>query len=91
MDVTIENRSGSGLAIRAAVALPLSTPVRVDADDQMLLGEVCHCAATEGEFVIGLRVEHVVQHLRSLEQLSRALQEEATPRPREIRDMLLSE
>ena len=91
MDVIIDNRSGSGLAIRAAQALPLSTPVRVDLDDRMLLGEVCHCAAADGGFLIGLRVEHVVEHLQSLARLARELESEGAPRTPEIRDMLLSE
>jgi hypothetical protein len=72
----IENRSQSGVALRVAQAIPLSAPVRIDAGDQMLLGEVCHCSRREGWFLVGLQVEHVVCHLPALMRLNAVLQQE---------------
>ncbi len=77
LPVTIENRSQSGLAIRVSQALPLSSPVRIDTGDQLLLGEVCHCSPSGDGYVVGLQVEHVVRHLPALVRLNQVLESEA--------------
>lgn len=91
IDVFIDNRSNSGVAIRTPKALPLSAPVRVDTGDHMLLGEVCHCAPSGDGFLVGLRVEHVVDHIQALIQLHRALDGNTETRQTDRRDMLHSE
>ncbi len=81
LPAVIENRSQSGVALRTQQPIPLSAPVRVDAGDRMLLGEVCHCAQDDGSgFVVGLQVEHVLGNLASLARLNRAIERECPPR-----------
>jgi len=47
----------------------------------MLLAEVCHCAPADEGFILGLHVEHVIDHIPSLVRLNRALQRDAGELP----------
>ncbi|MEO8658672.1 MAG: PilZ domain-containing protein [Bryobacteraceae bacterium] len=79
-EVWIENRSQSGLAVRAARRLPLSEPVRLETAHEIILGEVCHCAPLAEGFLIGVRAKHSIRHLEVLARLNRSLREEFSPR-----------
>lgn len=57
----------------------------------MLLGEVCHCAASGDGFLVGLKLEHVVDHIHALIRLHRALESTSENRKPNRRDMLHSE
>jgi hypothetical protein len=66
--------SDGGMRLTAAEPLAPGTPVRVDWDDQLALGEVCHCSslATDvpGGYAIGLRVQQMLTGLDSLRRLA---------------------
>jgi len=79
-DVLIENRSGSGLAVRAPRQFRLSEAVRIETPQEIILGEVCHCAALAEGFLIGVRAEHSIRHLDVLARLNQSLREEFSPR-----------
>jgi hypothetical protein len=65
----MENISGRGLSLVTGSKVPLGSAVRVDVNDNLLLGEVCHSAQTgPSEFVCGVRLE---QALTSVNDLSR--------------------
>ena len=71
---SLVNVSGRGMCIRTGSALPLSAPVRIDVKDQLYLGEVCFCsAAGQGEYTIGIRLEHVLYDVSGLAQLAQHL------------------
>lgn len=60
--------------------MQLSTPMRVDANDQMFLGEVCYCEPAGAEFIVGLRLEQVLCGTGALHALAqRLLSEEESP------------
>lgn len=63
--------SGKGLSAVAVRAIPAGRLVRIDFNDQLLLGEVCYCEPSERGFRIGVQLEHA---LNSVTQLQRLLQ-----------------
>jgi hypothetical protein len=78
-EVWIENRSESGLAVRAARRLRLSEPVRIETPQEIILGEVCHCAPLAEGFLIGVHAEHSIRHLDVLARLNQSLRDEYSP------------
>jgi hypothetical protein len=73
----LANVSGKGMQLTTTIQLPLSAPVRVDANDQMFLGEVCYCKPAEKGFLVGLILEQVLNGMGTLHALAqRLLQEE---------------
>ena len=67
----IQNVSESGTQIRLGQALPPFTLVRIEYDDNLLLGEVVYCRQDQSAWLLGLRVEH---NLSGLTALARAMQ-----------------
>jgi PilZ domain len=54
---TVVNLSGRGLGLNASSPIALQSPVKVESDDLLLLGEVCRCQAVGEEFSLGLQVQ----------------------------------
>jgi len=67
----IRNISEGGTQIRLSEPLAPSTLVRVEYDDNLLLGEVVYCQSERSGSLIGLRIEH---GLFGLTQLASAMQ-----------------
>jgi PilZ domain-containing protein len=67
----IRNLSEGGTQVRLREPLPPFTLVRIEYDDNLLLGEVVYCQQEQSGWLIGLRVEHV---LFGLTALSHAMQ-----------------
>ncbi len=78
----IVNTSESGMALRTTTPIPISVPVRVDTEDRILLGEVSHCSQNTDGFLIGLQLEHVVEHVKTLLRLHQIIAEELNPQSR---------
>ncbi len=53
--------------------VPLGSAVKVEFEDALFLGEVCHCTPAETGFVIGLELQHSLVGLRDLARLNRRL------------------
>jgi len=70
---TVRNLSGRGMRLIVPQAIDPGSPIRVDADNIMFLGEVCYCHAEGSGYAIGLMVEHVLTGLDELERLNRGL------------------
>jgi len=62
----IRNLSEGGTQIRLDQPLPPFTLVRIEYDDNLLLGEVVYCEQEQSGWLIGLRVEHVLFGLTAL-------------------------
>jgi hypothetical protein len=72
--------SDRGMRLLTDQALAPGTPVRIDWQDQLVLGEVCHCQpATPTGFSIGLRLHQMLNGLDRLRQLSRRLMGDERP------------
>jgi hypothetical protein len=61
----IRNVSEGGTQIRLDEPLPPGTLVRIEYDDNLLLGEVVYCQR-EQSWLAGVRVEHGLFHLTAL-------------------------
>ena len=71
LDGQIRNVSEGGTQIRVSEPLPPFTLVRVEYDDNLLLGEVVYCQPDGSGCLLGLRIEH---GLFGLTALARAMQ-----------------
>ena len=65
--------SGIGLRIRTPGPLPCGAPVRVDAKEMLMLGEVCRCEPEGGAYTVGIELSHSLGGLGELEKLNHAL------------------
>lgn len=54
---TVADLSGRGLGLKASSPIALHSPVKVESDDLLLLGEVCRCQAVGDDFSLGLQVQ----------------------------------
>jgi hypothetical protein len=62
----IRNLSEGGTQIWLGEPLPPFTLVRIEYDDNLLLGEVVYCRQEPSGWLLGLRVEHVLFGLTAL-------------------------
>ena len=49
--------SGRGLGLKVPEQIAVQSPVKIESDDLLLLGEVCRCEAVGDEFSVGLQVQ----------------------------------
>jgi hypothetical protein len=84
LTVTVEEMSGAGARLRLSQAVPVSAPVRLEWADAMFLGECVHSsAAPDGEFLVGIHFEQVLQGLQDLRNLMTALMADSTGESRQ--------
>jgi PilZ domain-containing protein len=62
----IRNISKGGTQIQLDQPLRYASLVRIDYDDNRLLGEVIYCVKVEAGWLVGIRVEHALFGLTSL-------------------------
>jgi hypothetical protein len=72
-DGTIRNLSGWGMRLSVPQAIAAGTPLRIDAGNVMLLGEVCYCIPEGDGHRVGVIVEHILSGLDELARLNRSL------------------
>ena len=68
----IQNVCESGTQVRLDQPLPLSTLVRIEYDDNLLLGEVIACQPAETGWLVECRIEHGLFHLTLLSDVMAA-------------------
>jgi hypothetical protein len=73
MDGTVVDMSSRGMGLMIPESLPLGTPIKIEAHDELVLGEVCYCVPHEGAYRVGLAVKHRLTGLAQLHSLNRAL------------------
>ena len=61
----------------------LSSAVRVDLDDSLLLGEVCYCAPEGDEYAVGLVIDQTLTGIRGVLALIRGVMGEEDSAERE--------
>jgi len=62
----LRNVSAGGTQLRLSEPLSTSMLVRVECDDNLLLGEVVYCQQEESHWLVGLRIEHGLFGLKAL-------------------------
>lgn len=70
---TVLDMSGSGLRLKLPLPIPCGVPVKLEADDMLMLGEVVRCEPQGQSYSIGLSLSHSLAALSELERLNRAL------------------
>lgn len=72
---------GKRLSVEAAEALPVSTVLSVECDDELFLGEVVTCSEAEQNWKLEIKVEQILTGLQSLMALRARLLSEGIPQP----------
>jgi PilZ domain-containing protein len=73
MEAQVLDASGSGLRLRVPWVIPCGAPVKVDAQDMLMLGEVTRCEPDQGAHIVGLHLSHSLEALAESQKLNRAL------------------
>jgi hypothetical protein len=77
----IVNLSGRGACIAIERNVPVGAALRIDLNDSMLLGEVCHCRPVGSEYHIGIELSQVIPSMTDLAKLvSAVMNESRSPR-----------
>lgn len=64
------NVSGRGVSLTTEFSVPANSAVRLDVNDNILLGEVCHSRRTgPSEFICGVRLEQTLTAVGDLSKL----------------------
>lgn len=80
LEVTIVNLSGRGMQLRLKRSIPISTAVRIDYADNLLLGDICYCRVEGDDTTCGVRLSHSLLGPATLANLSRQLDRRSTQR-----------
>jgi hypothetical protein len=72
---------GKRLSLEAGEALPVSSVISVEYDDELFLGEVVSCVETEQGWNLQIKVEQILTGLQSLMALRARLLSESVPQP----------
>jgi len=67
--------SGHGLAMQLPKFVPPDTPIKIEYEDELLLGEVSYCVAQGQGYRLGLVIKHRLPGLAQLHRLNRSLHE----------------
>ncbi len=87
MTARVADVSGSGLLLATPRPIQPDSPLRIEVEDVLLLGEVCRCQNDGAQWRVAVRVHHSLSGLKELERLNRALLDtdkearQRTPRP----------
>jgi hypothetical protein len=73
MRAEVMDFSGRGMRLRTSFDIPAGTAVRIDIDNSLLLGEVCHCVQVDDHYEAGIKLDQVLSGLCDLEQINRNL------------------
>ena len=70
--------SGGRVLIATPTPLKIGTPVRLEGDDTLVLGEICSVERGENEWIATVKIAHSLASLAALERFNRALLGERT-------------
>jgi len=80
MEAYLLDISSNGLQLRLPKPVPCGTPVKIDGNNTLMLGEVCRCEPAEGAYAVGVQLSQALSSLKELELLNRSLTGEAEPK-----------
>ena len=88
LPATLVALSGKNACLQIDRHLPVASPVKIEIDDALLLGEVVSSAPAAGGWVqIGVALEHVLEHTRQLAALAKRLLGETMPAEMEVANL----
>jgi hypothetical protein len=67
----VKDMSGNGIGLELERAVPAGTPLKIELDDAVVLGEVVYCRQDGASFTVGVHLEQV---LTGLAELRRAME-----------------
>jgi hypothetical protein len=70
---TVVDASERGLRLTMQSPLPLDSAVRIDLQNELLLGEVCYCQQSPQGYVVGVELQQSLSNLNDLSNLARAI------------------
>jgi hypothetical protein len=77
VEACVTDMSGNGLQLRVPAPIPCDTLVKIDAENELILGKVCHCepekGAFKGAYRVGIELSAPLPSLMELELLNRGL------------------
>ncbi len=73
--------NGKRLSVEATEAVPVSTALSVEHDDELFLGEVVACGEAGPGWKLDIKVEQILTGLQSLMALRARLLSEGVPQP----------
>jgi hypothetical protein len=73
MEAGVIDVSRRGLGLRLPAPLPAGSSIKIEAGDELILGEVAYCAPDHGAFHAGLTIKHRLEGMSDLHRLNRAL------------------
>jgi len=76
-EVVVEEVSGNGARVRVEARLAVDSVVKLIVEDDLFLGDVCHCQEAPGGYSVGLKLDCALVSLSSVRALMRALMPEA--------------
>ena len=85
--------SGSALHLLVDAPVEVGAAVKAECRDTLMLGEVCRCQPSNGQYAVDLKLEHSLLHTAELATLARQLLEGApsgAPRVGRRRDSRIS-
>lgn len=83
LEATVKDVSALGMAIEAPQGVAPGSAVKIEAGDDLFLGEVVHCRALEhGGWFLGLRFTQVLSGLSALSGMVREFEAAMQPLPR---------
>jgi len=69
--------TGAALQVLVDTPMEVGTPVKAECNDTLMLGEVCHCQPLNGQYAVGLKLEHSLLHTAELARLAERLLDES--------------
>ena len=81
----VKNASGSGLGLLVGTRVAPGTALRIELEDELLLGEVMYCRPMEGGYFIGVQLEQMLRGLREMRERFREFYQTAAMAARDTR------
>ena len=76
----IRNASGRGMALEMPAPVTPGAALKVEVEDALMLGEAIYCRSEPGVFVVGLKLDQVLNGLAELSQRLREFSESPAAR-----------
>jgi hypothetical protein len=64
----VRNVSDAGVQLVCSHNIPAGSPVKIEMDNALALGEVVYCIAEGDQWVFGIKLEHVLNGLAELQR-----------------------
>ena len=66
----VKNASGCGLGLETQSAIRIGTPIKIEVEDTILLGEAVYCRQNRQSFLIGIALKHALYGAADLARLA---------------------